>query len=127
MVNFKNDLPENCPDSSIDTIKRNQLFYRVSKSSQPTKDDFIPLWYSGRVALDRECLGKGISISEDIADAKRLIKMFKKMGKYIYSGIIIYEKDGIVSLTPNYKNPSHRTWYPYDNTNEINIFKIKEV
>jgi len=127
LINFKNDLPENCPDSSIESIKIKKRFYRVSKSSPPTRNDFIPLWDSGRVALDRECLGKGISISEELKDAKKLIKMFKKMGKYIYSGIIIYEKDGIVSLTPNYKNPSHRTWYPYDNTNEINIFTIKEV
>ena|GEM_PF-6136955 len=126
-MNFKNDLPENCPDRDIKSIEEDRLFYRVSKNTPPTEDDFIPLWFSRKMASDKECMAKGISVSEDIDDAKRLIKMFKNMGKYIYGGIIIYKKDGIVSLTPNYKNPSHRTWYPYHDTNEINIFKIKEV
>jgi len=51
-----------------------------------------------------------------------LIKKFKKLGKYIYSGIINYELDGIVKCTPNYKKPSHRTWYPYTDTIEREIF-----
>ena len=70
----------------------------------------------------KECLAKGISVSENFADAKTLIKKFKKLGKYIYSGIINYELDGIVKCTPNYKKPSHRTWYPYTDTIEREIF-----
>ena len=49
--------------------------------------------------------------------------------KFIYQGLIIQERDGKVFETPSKGNPpqnppkpSHKTWYPYREINETEIF-----
>lgn len=100
-------------------------FFRIVKKSPPQDGDFIPTWFSNPRNIN-ECQERGLSISEKCEDAQKTMKAFKRLGKYIYSGIIRYKVDGIVKRTPSSNNPTHRTWYPYVDTNEIEIFKVHE-
>lgn len=124
-LDYKNDLPLNCPDSQIKEIHDSKRFYRVTHSVPPLDDDFIPTWHLGYKNRP-ECPSKGISIFEKLEDSIAAMKQFKKLGKYIYSGIIRYKVDGIVQLTPTDDRPSHRTWYPYQDTDEKAIFQVRE-
>jgi hypothetical protein len=72
--------------------------------------------------VNSKCLAKGISLYEDFEDAISAIQHFTNIGKYIYSGIIRYRVDGIVQITKG-NEPSHRTWYPYIETDEKSLFK----
>lgn len=124
-MTFKNELPEGCPDESIQDIPGTQTFYRSTKNSPPQDIDFIPVWHTSRRVAHQECLQKGLSVSQELKDIQAVLKQFKKIGKYIYCGMIHYKVDGIVKMTPSQKNPSHRTWYPYKDTDEKAIFSQK--
>ena len=125
-MHYKNGLPTNCPDPVKEVITDDRKFYRATNDAPPTDEDFIPLWQQGKITDSRkECMARGISIYENLEDIIATMKQFGKIGKYVYSGIIRYKIDGIVQITHGFK-PSHRTWYPYEDTDEKNIFQVRE-
>lgn len=123
-MEFKHDLPSDCPDKNKTTIGEDRIFFRIVKNFPPTDEDFIPLWFSNKFSKAKECLARGVSITEKLEDIKAVIKAFPNTfgsDSKIVQGKVKYEEHGIVKLTPN-TNPSHRTWYPLDITDEKDIF-----
>jgi len=135
---FKYALPNGCPESLIKAkgLKEGEYgveYFRISKNSPPNEEDFIHLFFLARCSnkvnnmkKNNDCSGlcqmASASILKTEDDAKRLIGKFKKMGKYIFCGIIT-KNDGLILDTPSNDSPSHCSFFVYTDVNENEIFK----
>jgi hypothetical protein len=134
---FKYTLPDSCPESFINDKGLNVgeygvEYFRISKESPPDEEDFIPLFFlprcSHRVKEKMQkndypglCQMASTSILKTKEDAIRLTRKFKKMGKYIFCGIITND-DGLILVSPSKDSPNHCSFFVYIDANESRIF-----
>ena len=124
MRKFKNDLPVDCPEIKFLTYTKDFEGYHIAQSMPPGVMDFRTHIQKGKHAKKHQmCQGSGLSVLEKLKDAIQIASTFPENGQYILKGLIRYEVDGIVKITPSNRTPSHHTWYPFSCTIEADVFK----
>lgn len=134
---FKYALPENCPKSFINAKQLNAgaygvKYFRIAKEHPPNEADFIPQFFLPRCSekvqkMKREgdyaglCQMASASLLKTENDAMKLINKFKKMGKYIFHGVISHN-DGLIMSSPSRDFPSHCSFFVYAGVDENRIF-----
>jgi hypothetical protein len=127
-LEFKHDLPDNCPDKTVKTIEDDFQCYHLTKSYPPGKDDFQPVAKKRRVRENQLCQASGLSVLKELTDIRNIAETFPENGRYIIKGTVRYRLDGLIKKTPAAERLSHHTWYPLIDTNEHKVFlELEEV
>lgn len=123
MGKFKNNLPEDCPENKVLTYEKDFKGYHIVKSMPPGEMDFKTHIQKGKPAKkDKKCQASGLSVLEKHKEAIQIADSFPENGQYVLQGLIRYDVDGIVKITPSSRYPSHHTWYPFSGTIEKEVF-----
>lgn len=133
---FKYELPENCPESFINAKQLNEgeygiAYFRIAKEAPPNEEDFVPQFFQARYNVRVEKLKKendypglcqmiSASLLKTEHDAIRLIKKFKKLGNYIFRGMVA-KTDGLIVVSPSRDFPSHCSFFVYTGVDESRI------
>jgi hypothetical protein len=121
-MEFPQEWPEDCPPD--DSQDASGTFYRVGKSDPPAPGDFQSQAELGRAKDADNCLRVGLSIFAKLSDAKHLIRMNRRLGRFIYKGDLT-EKHGKTKKTGK-PSSSHMTWWPYAGVDRKAPFVIEK-
>lgn len=141
-TSFKYELPEDCPEILIKEKGHQEgeydiLYFRICRHSPAEENDFIPHLFLAsfssrkkKIEEDNDCYllcqSASVSLLQSKQDAVNLMKKFRKIGNYIYKGVL-QRKHGLVLVTPSSNCPSHCSFFVYINVDEKHIFNKKVI
>ena len=112
MKHFREDLPQDCPESIGGTeIVETRILYRLVRSIPPTEQDFDSLskLRPHRSFEGIECQALGLSVWDALDAAKKQRRRFR-YPMHIYK-MELGPGSGYLAKTS--RNPAHWTWWPY--------------
>ncbi len=134
---FKYQLPVDCPNNLIKEKELKEgrygiFYFRVTQNCPTGVKDFVPQLFLDEFARRKEkleeenrfpelCQMASISILQSESDAIKLMQKFKKIGKYVYKGVIL-KAHGLILTTPSSHFPTHCSYFAYMEIDEKSIF-----
>ncbi len=123
---WADEMPDNCPPENI-CISSNETFYRYTENEGTIVErdwlNHINRYPNIHFEGKKKILAAGLSLQDDLDNAKRNLKLplIKKKYKGL-AAITLVEEDGVLKQTTN--DVHHYTWW---RTNSCNLTKAKVV
>lgn len=121
-MTFPDDWPEGCPGA--DASEAGGVLFRIVKNDRPTPGDLLSHHETGRLPRADACLGCGLSVFRELADAQHQRSLMPRLGRWIAAGTLRAEH-GKARLTPG-SQPTHTTWWPCVRIDRAALFATVE-
>jgi hypothetical protein len=109
-MNYRENLPDNCPPAEADEITIVREVYRLVPSNPPTLNDFRSQREEKPNTTFKvsECQARGLSVYGERADCDKTLKL-PKFRKHHICKVALNQGAGRIQQTGQ---PSHHTWWP---------------
>ncbi len=125
-MKFSKDLPDDCPLSRA--MPCNLTIYMLCRSATLSGHDCLTQAERGRatnVSGEYICTRHGLSVFPSLESCIHQQKLFPHLGSHIAVASLTTEH-GVIADTPS-KNPSHMTWWAYDEVKRVECFTIMQL
>lgn len=123
-MNFSKDLPEGCPLPAAQACST--TIYMISPENPVSDQSCLSQAERGKAKKatgDGACTRHGLSVFPNFESCRHQRSLFPRIGSFIAAAKLGPEHGRIMS-TPSGSNPSHMTWWPYEETNRSELFTI---
>lgn len=116
---FREDLPQDCPESVGGTeIVETRVLYRLVRSIPPKERDFDSesKKFPDRRYKGKECEASGLSVWDTLDAVKIQQRRFRGAMRILRMELGL----GSGYIAKTFKNPAHWTWWPYADFDALN-------